>query len=64
VQILSGLEPTDRVIASPSAGILEGEKVQIVTGAPGVGPDTAAPQAAHTDTQQQAHVQTAENDPK
>jgi membrane fusion protein, multidrug efflux system len=36
VQVISGLKPSDRLIVNPSAGILEGEKVRIVTGAPGV----------------------------
>jgi membrane fusion protein, multidrug efflux system len=34
VQIVSGLKRNDRVIVSPSAGILEGQKVQVVSGAP------------------------------
>ena len=38
VQIVSGLTLNDRLINNPSAGLLEGEKVQIVPGAPGMAP--------------------------
>jgi membrane fusion protein (multidrug efflux system) len=46
VQVLSGLKPTDRFIVSPSAGMLEGQKVQVVSGVPGVGPDKTVQTAA------------------
>lgn len=36
VQVLSGVKPTDRLVLNPSAGILEGERVRIVTGQPGL----------------------------
>lgn len=36
VQVLSGLKTTDRIVLNPSAGILEGERVRIVTGARGI----------------------------
>jgi membrane fusion protein, multidrug efflux system len=62
VQILSGLTPSDRVIVSPSAGILEGEKVQIASGVPGIGPDSVARPAATRAAR--AGVKTAEDDPK
>ncbi len=38
VQIVSGLSPDDRLINNPSAGLLEGETVQPVPGAPGIAP--------------------------
>ena len=38
VQVLEGLKPDDRIINAPSAGLLEGEKVQIVPGARGMEP--------------------------
>jgi membrane fusion protein, multidrug efflux system len=68
VQVLSGLKPADRIIVNPSAGTLEGEKVQIVSGAPGVAPETtvrtAAPEPAHPSGDQQADVAVAKSDPK
>ncbi len=41
VQVVAGLKPGDRLVNNPSAGILEGEKVMVVPGAPGV---AASPQ--------------------
>jgi len=38
VQVLSGLSKTDRLIDNPSAGLLEGEQVNVVQGAPGIAP--------------------------
>ncbi len=38
VQVVSGLDRNDRLIDNPSAGLLEGEAVQIVSGAPGIAP--------------------------
>jgi membrane fusion protein (multidrug efflux system) len=69
VQVLSGLKSTDRFLVNPSAGTLEGEKVQIVSGVPGVAPDTAAPiaasgPAAHPAGDQQAKIAAAESEPK
>jgi membrane fusion protein (multidrug efflux system) len=69
VQVLSGLKATDRFLVNPSAGTLEGEKVQIVSGVPGVAPETAAPTAAsepaaHPGGDQPAKVATAESEPK
>jgi RND family efflux transporter MFP subunit len=68
VQVLSGLKPTDRFIANPSAGTLEGEKVQIVSGVPGVAPEaevrTAASEPAHSSGNQQGNVATAASEPK
>jgi membrane fusion protein (multidrug efflux system) len=67
VQVVSGLKPTDRLVVNPSAGILEGEKVRIVTGAPGVAlasqlPATASVPANLT-AEQRARVEAARNDP-
>ncbi|MEA3118755.1 MAG: rane fusion protein multidrug efflux system, partial [Paraburkholderia sp.] len=60
VQVLSGLKPTDRFLVSPSADTLEGEKVQVVSGVPGVGPATtvhvAATQPAHSSGNQQGNA--------
>jgi membrane fusion protein (multidrug efflux system) len=69
VQVLSGLKSTDRFLVNPSAGTLEGEKVQIVSGVPGVAPETAAPTAAsepaaHPGGDQPAKVAAAESEPK
>jgi membrane fusion protein (multidrug efflux system) len=69
VQVVSGLKPTDRFMVNPSAGTLEGEKVQIVSGVPGVAPETAAPVAAsepvaQSGGNQQTTVATAESEPK
>ncbi|WP_042298621.1 efflux RND transporter periplasmic adaptor subunit [Paraburkholderia bannensis] len=36
VQVLSGVNPTERLVLNPSAGILEGERVRVVTGLPGL----------------------------
>lgn len=38
VQVIAGLKPSDRLINSPSAGLLEGEVVHVVPGAPGIAP--------------------------
>jgi membrane fusion protein, multidrug efflux system len=68
VQVLSGLRPTDRFLVNPSAGTLEGEKVQIVSGVPGVAPETAArivaSEPAHPGGDQQARTAVAESEPK
>jgi membrane fusion protein (multidrug efflux system) len=68
VQVLAGLKSTDRFMVNPSAGTLEGEKVQIVNGVPGVAPQTpartAASDPAHPGRDQQAKVAVAESEPK
>jgi membrane fusion protein, multidrug efflux system len=64
VQIVSGLKPTDRFIVSPSAGILEGQSVQVVTGEPGIAPAAASTQPAHAADQKLANVEPAESDKK
>jgi membrane fusion protein (multidrug efflux system) len=46
VQVLSGLKPTDRFIVNPSAGTLEGQKVQVVSGVPGIAPEATGRNAA------------------
>ena len=38
VQVIAGLTKTDRLVDNPSAGLLEGEQVRIVPGAPGIAP--------------------------
>jgi membrane fusion protein, multidrug efflux system len=68
VQVLSGLNRTDRFIVSPSAGTLEGEKVQVVSGVRGVGPETtvqtAASAPARASKSQQGNVPGATSEPK
>ncbi|MFL9902546.1 efflux RND transporter periplasmic adaptor subunit [Paraburkholderia fungorum] len=68
VQVLSGLKPTDRFVANPSAGTLEGEKVQIVSGVPGVAPQaevrTVASEPAHSSGNPQGNVAAATSEPK
>jgi hypothetical protein len=41
VQITSGLKPTDRVIANPPLGLLEGQEVKIVQPVAGYRPTSA-----------------------
>jgi RND family efflux transporter MFP subunit len=65
VQVVSGLTRSDRLIVNPSAGILEGEKVRIVTGAPGVALSPqfhAAPVPANLSAAQRAKIEAARND--
>lgn len=66
VQVVSGLTRSDRLIVNPSAGILEGEKVRIVSGAPGVALSpqfqAAAPVPANLSAEQRAKVEAARND--
>ncbi|MGF6531776.1 MULTISPECIES: efflux RND transporter periplasmic adaptor subunit [Paraburkholderia] len=66
VQVVSGLTRSDRLIVNPSAGILEGEKVRIVTGAPGVALSpqfhAAAPVPANLSAEQRAKIEAALND--
>ena len=38
VQVIAGLNKADRLVDNPSAGLLEGEEVRIVPGAPGIAP--------------------------
>jgi len=66
VQVLSGLNPTDRFMVNPSADMLDGEKVQIVDGVPGVAPETARTAApeAHPGEGRQANVARATSEPK
>jgi hypothetical protein len=67
VQVISGLKPTDRFMVNPSAGTLEGEQVQIVSGAPGIAPEptvrTSAREPAHSGEARQANVAVAKSDP-
>jgi RND family efflux transporter MFP subunit len=65
VQVVSGLTRSDRLIVNPSAGILEGERVRIVSGAPGVALSPqfqAAPVPANLSAEQRAKVEAARND--
>lgn len=67
VQVIAGLTRTDHLIVNPSAGILEGEKVRIVQGAPGTKPDptfkaAAIVQPASAAVAQQAHTDVADGD--
>jgi len=67
VQVVDGLKPTDRLVVNPSAGILEGEKVRIVAGAPGLAlsqPIPAPPPVPdNLSDEQRAKVEAARNDP-
>jgi membrane fusion protein (multidrug efflux system) len=67
VQVIAGLKRSDRLIVNPSAGILEGDKVKIVTGTPGVALSpqflAAAPLPASLNAEQRAKVEAARNDP-
>jgi membrane fusion protein, multidrug efflux system len=67
VQVVSGLKPSDRLVVNPSAGILEGEQVRIVTGSPGVAlasqVPASAPVPANLNAEQRAKVEAARNDP-
>ena len=38
IQVVSGLAATDRIVASPSLGLLDGQQVKVVTPAPGAAP--------------------------
>ncbi|WP_321871558.1 efflux RND transporter periplasmic adaptor subunit [Paraburkholderia tropica] len=56
VQVTSGLTTSDRVIVSPSAGILDGQQVQIVTGVPGMAPAGASTGGASAIQVKQANI--------
>jgi membrane fusion protein, multidrug efflux system len=66
VQVVAGLKRSDRLVVSPSAGILEGEPVRIVQGAPGVTSNPtfrpAAALPASMDETQRAKVEATRND--
>ncbi|MFC0401000.1 efflux RND transporter periplasmic adaptor subunit [Paraburkholderia rhizosphaerae] len=64
VQILSGLKPTDRFIVSPSAGILDGQKVEVVEGVPGIRPAGAIAQSSQAAGQKLADAGPAGSDSK
>ncbi len=55
VQILAGVKPTDRLISSPSAGLLDGDEVRVVPGTRGYNmpsepaPEKAADKESHDD---------------
>jgi membrane fusion protein, multidrug efflux system len=38
VQILTGVKPTDRIVANPSLGMLDGQLVKVVAPTPGYEP--------------------------
>jgi RND family efflux transporter MFP subunit len=42
VQVLTGLKPTDRIVANPSLGLLEGQSVKVVDPVPGYEPASSA----------------------
>ncbi|MCX4160256.1 MULTISPECIES: efflux RND transporter periplasmic adaptor subunit [Paraburkholderia] len=66
VQVISGLKPTDRLIVNPSAGILEGEKVRVVPGTPGVALSSQRlappPVPANLSDEQRAKMEAAHDD--
>ncbi len=63
VQVLAGLKPDDRLINDPSAGLLEGETVDVVTGAPGIAPSpqfkATPPTPRHVTAAQSARIEAA-----
>ncbi|TLU74180.1 efflux RND transporter periplasmic adaptor subunit [Lichenicoccus roseus] len=61
VQVVAGLKPTDRFIDAPSAGLLEGQHVHVVTGVPGVAVKPAPP-AADPATARNPHMSTAQRE--
>ena len=46
IQILSGLSASDRIVANPSLGLLDGQQVRVAAPAPGVEPRDGAREAA------------------
>lgn len=66
VQVTAGLNKSDRLITNPSAGILEGETVRVVKGAPGIAPETQfgskLPETGNLSATQRAKVEAARND--
>ncbi len=42
VQVVAGLKATDRVVANPSLGLLEGQQVKVVQPVPGYQPSQSA----------------------
>ncbi len=63
VQVLAGLKPDDRLINDPSAGLLEGEKVEVVPGAPGIAASpqfkATVPAPKHETAAQSARIEAA-----
>lgn len=49
VEVKEGISESDRIINNPSAALLEGDKVRIVTPAAGYDLDSLAPKTAHSD---------------
>ncbi|WP_321955864.1 efflux RND transporter periplasmic adaptor subunit [Paraburkholderia bannensis] len=64
VQVTSGLNTTDRVIISPSAGILEGQKVDVVAGAPGTAPKSSVAALSRTANPESGNVENPQSDQK
>jgi multidrug efflux pump subunit AcrA (membrane-fusion protein) len=52
VQVLTGLKATDKIVANPSQGLLEGQEVKIVQPAPGVDPSSSSPATSPPSPQQ------------
>ncbi len=67
VQVAAGLKPTDRFVNDPSAGLLEGEHVHVVTATPEAAapkpePDPATSANAHLSTAQRERIEAARGD--
>lgn len=63
VQILEGLSPGEQIVDDPSAGLLDGQHVNVVLGAPGIAPDTEfrpPPIKSKLSSEQKAKVEAAQ----
>ena len=61
VQIVAGLSANDQIVNDPSAGLLEGEKVHVVPGVPGIAPapQFQVPSGQHLTSAQAAKIEAA-----
>ncbi len=62
VQVVAGLQATDRFINSPSAGLLEGQHVHVVTGVPGIAVPNGSPPAHDPAASRNARMSTAQRE--
>lgn len=66
VQVTSGLEPSDKLVMNPSAGIMEGQKVAIVSGARRAGAGSEASARSANDpslsAEQRAKIESARHE--
>jgi hypothetical protein len=59
VEVSEGISPNDRIINNPSAALLEGDKVRIVTPAPGYDLEQIAPPSPADHNEHSAKKQSA-----